>query len=78
MHGFCSSRSFVDLDLTFVRDIRANTLRSVLDGELVADADKAEDFYRLGPNLRASSRRDTTFFAFDLLVLDNDNLCDRP
>jgi len=50
--------------------------RLVLDGELVADAGKAGDFYRLGPNLRAS--RDITFVAFDLLVLDNDNLCDRP
>jgi bifunctional non-homologous end joining protein LigD len=52
--------------------------RLVLDGELVADAGKAGDFYRLGPNLRASSRRDITFVAFDLLVLDDDNLCDRP
>ncbi len=52
--------------------------RMVLDGELVADAGKAGDFYLLGPNLRASSRRDITFVAFDLLVLDDDNLCDRP
>ncbi len=52
--------------------------RLVLDGELVADAGKARDFYGLGPNLRASSRRDITFVAFDLLVLDDDNLCDRP
>ena len=52
--------------------------RMVLDGELVADAGRAGDFYRLGPNLRASSRRDITFVAFDLLVLDDENLCGRP
>jgi len=51
--------------------------RMVLDGELVADAGRAGDFCRLGPNLRASSRRDLTFVAFDLLVLDDDNLCAR-
>jgi ATP-dependent DNA ligase len=50
----------------------------VLDGELVADAGRAGDFYRLGPNLRASNRKDITFVAFDLLVLDDDNLCARP
>src|SRR5438132_1060006 len=43
--------------------------RFVLDGELVADAGRAGDFYRLGPNLRASSRKDITFVAFDLLVV---------
>src|SRR3954469_22032447 len=52
--------------------------RLVLDGELVADAGRAGDFYRLGPNLRASGRRDITFVAFDLLVLDDANLCGRP
>jgi len=52
--------------------------RMVLDGELVAEAGRAGDFYRLGPNLRASSRRDITFVAFDLLVLDDENLCARP
>jgi bifunctional non-homologous end joining protein LigD len=52
--------------------------RMVLDGELVAESGRAGDFYRLGPNLRSSSRRDITFVAFDLLVLDDDNLCDRP
>src|SRR5436190_8820057 len=52
--------------------------RFVLDGELVAEAGRAGDFYRLSPNLRASSRKDITFVAFDLLVLDDDNLCDRP
>ena len=50
----------------------------MLDGELVADAGRAGDFYRLGPNLRASSRRDVTFVAFDLLVLEDENLCARP
>ena len=52
--------------------------RLVLDGELVADAGRAGDFYRLGPNLRSSGRRDITFVAFDLLVLDDENLCARP
>jgi bifunctional non-homologous end joining protein LigD len=52
--------------------------RFVLDGELVAESGRAGDFYRLGPNLRSSSRGDITFVAFDLLVLDDDNLCDRP
>ena len=52
--------------------------RFVLDGELVAESGRAGDFYRLGPNLRSSSRRDITFVAFDLLVLDDDNLCGRP
>ena len=51
--------------------------RFVLDGELVAESGRAGDFYRLGPNLRSSSRRDITFVAFDLLVLDHDNLCNR-
>ena len=52
--------------------------RFVLDGELVADAGRAGDFYRLGPNLRHSSRRDITFVAFHLLMLGDDNLCGRP
>jgi bifunctional non-homologous end joining protein LigD len=52
--------------------------RFVLDGELVAESGRAGDFYRLGPSLRSSSRRDITFVAFDLLVLDDDNLCERP
>src|SRR3954465_12515283 len=52
--------------------------RLVLDGELVAESGRAGDFYRLGPNLRASSRRDITFVAFDLLVVEGDNLCSRP
>src|SRR5437868_5859172 len=52
--------------------------RFVLDGELVAESGRAGDFYRLGPNLRSSSRKDITFVAFDLLVLDDDILCDRP
>jgi bifunctional non-homologous end joining protein LigD len=52
--------------------------RFVLDGELVAESGRAGDFYRLGPNLRSSSRRDITFVVFDLLVLDEDILCNRP
>jgi bifunctional non-homologous end joining protein LigD len=52
--------------------------RFVLDGEIVAESGRAGDFYRLGPNLRSSSRKDITFVAFDLLVLDDDNLCNLP
>jgi bifunctional non-homologous end joining protein LigD len=52
--------------------------RFVLDGELVAEAGRAGDFYRLGPNLRSSGRKQITFVAFDLLHLEDDNLCDRP
>jgi bifunctional non-homologous end joining protein LigD len=52
--------------------------RFVLEGELVADSGRAGDFYWLGPNLRSSRRRDITFVAFDLLVVDDENLCDRP
>ena len=61
-----------------LQTLAARGRRMVLDGELVADAGRAGDFYRLGPNLRSSSRRDITFVAFDLLVLDDENLCARP
>jgi bifunctional non-homologous end joining protein LigD len=52
--------------------------RLVLDGELVADAGRAGDFYRLGPHLRAAHRRDITFVAFDVLLLGRQDLCSRP
>jgi bifunctional non-homologous end joining protein LigD len=61
----------------YVDNLRALTdlgRRFVLDGELVAESGRAGDFYRLGPNLRSSSRRDFTFVAF---VLDEENLCAR-
>jgi bifunctional non-homologous end joining protein LigD len=51
--------------------------RVVLDGELVAEAGRARDFYRLGGRVRSSGTTgDVTFVAFDLLVLDGDTICD--
>jgi bifunctional non-homologous end joining protein LigD len=51
--------------------------RVVLDCELVADAGRANDFYRLGGLVRSSgATEDVTFVAFDLLVLDDDLICD--
>jgi bifunctional non-homologous end joining protein LigD len=51
--------------------------RVVLDGELVADAGRARDFYRLGGRVRSSGATgEVTFVAFDLLVLDGDSICD--
>lgn len=68
------------------RDITANVpqlqgltelgRRVVLDGELVADAGQAHDFYRLGGRVRSSGATgETTFCAFDVLVLDGENVC---
>jgi len=48
-------------------------LRVVLDGELIADAGRASDFYRLAPRL--SSRRfsgEIAFMAFDVLWHDGE------
>jgi bifunctional non-homologous end joining protein LigD len=45
----------------------------VLDGELVAAAGRAGDFYRVGPAV-AARRRGLTFVAFDLLWLDGQSL----
>lgn len=51
-------------------------LRVVLDGELIADAGRANDFYRLAPRL--SSKRfagEIAFMAFDALWHDGELLC---
>src|SRR4051812_44060990 len=51
--------------------------RVVLDGELVADAGRAHDFYPLGGRVRSSGATgEVTFVAFDLLILDGDIICD--
>ena len=55
----------------------------VLDGELVAGAGLAADFYALGPRMAMSpARADTgcrvSFVAFDVLHLDGADLCRRP
>ena len=55
-------------------------LRAVLDGELVADAGRLSDFYRLGPALAVKRGRKVpvAFVAFDLLWQDGEMLVDRP
>jgi bifunctional non-homologous end joining protein LigD len=56
-------------------------LRVVLDGELVADAGRLDDFYRLGPSLARKPRiraSQVSFVAFDLLWADGDLLCGVP
>src|SRR5205085_2826196 len=69
------------------RDITANVphlqslaaigRRLVLDGELVADAGRARDFYRLGPMLRsAHGDAAVTFVAFDVLIWDGELICE--
>jgi bifunctional non-homologous end joining protein LigD len=63
-------------DRVDLQGLAASGRRFVLDGELVADAGRAGDFYRLGPNLRAA--RDVTFVTFDLLVLGDENICAWP
>jgi bifunctional non-homologous end joining protein LigD len=50
--------------------------RVVLDGELVADAGRMEDFYRVGPAL--ARRCQVSFVAFDVLWLDGELLIGRP
>jgi bifunctional non-homologous end joining protein LigD len=51
--------------------------RIVLDGELVADAGRARDFYQLGGRVRSNGATgDITFVAFDLLVHDSEVVCD--
>jgi bifunctional non-homologous end joining protein LigD len=55
--------------------------RVLLDGELVAGAGRASDFYALAPRLAGAPRRSAapvSFWAFDLLWLDGDLLIDRP
>jgi bifunctional non-homologous end joining protein LigD len=55
-------------------------LRAVLDGELVADAGRLSDFYRLGPALAVKRGRKVpvAFVAFDLLWHDGEMLVERP
>jgi bifunctional non-homologous end joining protein LigD len=56
-------------------------LRAVLDGELVADAGRLDDFYRLGAALAHRERSrvtEVTFVAFDLLWADDELLCSLP
>jgi hypothetical protein len=50
--------------------------RLVLDGELVADAGRMEDFYRVGPAL--ARRWQVSFVAFDVLWLDANSSPDAP
>lgn len=54
--------------------------RMVLDAELVANAGRASDFYRLGPRLwsRRPDRGDVSLAIFDLLYLDDSGLVDQP
>ncbi len=63
-----------------VVELAKSGLRLVLDGELVAHAGRAHDFYSLGPSLAGARRNSTplTFCAFDLLWLDGDLLTDQP
>src|SRR4051812_17719102 len=49
-------------------------LSVVLDGELVANAGRAGDFYRVAPAVAARRRGSLTFVAFDLLWADGDSL----
>ena len=50
--------------------------RVVLDGELVAEAGRMEDFYRVGPAL--ARRCQISFVAFDVLWLDGELLTGQP
>jgi hypothetical protein len=64
-----------------LRPLRIHPVSMVLDGELVADGGRSQDFYALTPRLR--KRRDPAspglaFVAFDLLWLDGKSLCDWP
>src|SRR4051794_28161675 len=62
-----------------LRPLRVHPVPMVLDGEFVAEAGRAEDFYKITPRLR--KRRDAAspgleFVAFDLLWLDGKSLVD--
>jgi bifunctional non-homologous end joining protein LigD len=53
----------------------------LLDGELVAGAGRADDFYALAPRLAGQPRRPgppLSFWAFDVLWLDGELLTSRP
>jgi ATP-dependent DNA ligase len=61
--------------------LAASAHRLVLDGELVAGAGRASDFYALAPRGAGLLRRPAppvSIWAFDLLWLDGDLLIDRP
>ncbi len=56
---------------------------AVLDGELVAGAGRAEDFYALTPRMTLGPRRAgrgcrVTFVAFGVLFLDGSDACSQP
>jgi bifunctional non-homologous end joining protein LigD len=62
-----------------LKPLRIRPIPMVLDGELVAEAGRAQDFYAITPPLR--KRRDAaspglTFVAFDLLWLNGRSLVD--
>jgi ATP-dependent DNA ligase len=64
-----------------LRPLRSHPIPMVIDGELVAEAGRADDFYKISPRLR--KRRDAAspglaFVAFDLLWLDGKPLVDWP
>jgi len=64
-----------------LRPLRSHPVPMVLDGELVAEAGRAQDFYAITPRLK--KRRDPSspglaFVAFDLLWLDGKSVVDWP
>lgn len=59
-----------------LQPLRELGILALLDGELVANAGRAGDFYRLAPAVAARRRGSLTFVAFDLLWLDGDLLID--
>jgi bifunctional non-homologous end joining protein LigD len=66
-----------------IEALAATGMRAVLDGELVAGAGTASDFYGLLPRLAGGRRNQeeataVSFWAFDLLWLDDELLVDRP
>ncbi len=69
-------------ELTGLTDALAGRT-AVLDGELVAGAGRADDFYALTPRMvvgprRAGSGCRVAFVAFDLLYLDGQDMCSLP
>ncbi len=56
--------------------LRELGLSAVLDGELVANAGRAGDFYRVAPAVAARRRGSLTVVAFDLLWLDGKLMID--
>ncbi len=69
-------------ELTGLTDALAGRT-AVLDGELVAGAGRADDFYALTPRMAVGPRRAgsgcrVAFVAFDLLYLDGQDMCSLP